>query len=1403
MDEEEKVVITKYDTNITLGYKWASYYKCPLKFIILQEDNTALPIKESMKIFLDDNESLKDIYLNIIELNDSFTYTDAIMLFTWIALESEQKKRIGLSSEKAIEAYNTTKKYIHAIVNEFIDQLNEDKEGNLITQFEDFDTIFEKLKLWRESYGFQRQVDDDIFIKIKRRQEELDKINPYIVTVPVIEKTKMKFIPKWKNGLNVQISDGISIFNASVPSVNVPVIQYNNANNLSHYRILKNTTLDLEDFDSRASKPDTIYLDVCIGSDDRKNKKAKNVYTHAIITLGINIVELSIVCPRTINEENDGTKVLMKRLQDALPILDFDNGIATSIEGSFNIENFPINRLSLHNLVINDDLVNTYFFIDETSDSIANKKNAILAFRTLNGSIDANLSSSTTKKENASSVKIQFGNVNNNLRKIIVNSAKSKKELDQFIIIFSLLMRYYSGKKNNIEMLFKANIPGYSENIEDDEDISEKVDDTHIWKLRKGARAMKIAPEIFADPDTDYSADCQCPFQPIIINPEDAPSWKEMRIDGRERDVYEYPPRFEDHAKNYPRNLYVCPNDKYPYNSLKDAKSNILIEAGIRYIPCCGKSLSNQITAEQFYSNETVYHKANDKRKLITNKIVKDQNNPGNIQPILKIFFQSIIPVQYRQGRDFHRLFSPISYSSLIHCVLKALSDQGYFNCITNDEKELYVNKFRDVLANTINPAVYKQELYDMSEEDIVKNVRNPYVFFDPYLYYRGLEEYFKINIFVFNDNTPIIIRSNLISNNNYEIVEVPRFRTMHLRNKYLNRPSLIILKYLGSKSDNLLIPHCELITMGSHPSGYMFSQNMTELLYDCIKRTANSIVWRFPDNHTNNQNSNSIEMRKDPYSLVIWEDIFTGVGNKGTIISQSIDSYGKARSLNIRFNDKIVTVMILPSQPLNIPTSQNVYKINEIDVINIFGKPVGNTKDGVWYSILDIQYGIFIPVQFQNKNVQVTGPQPSIHFVENMSLRREVISNPITEIRNIRKGANTLIKLTEWAFRWSHPNKDIIDIWCDKYFQKDNTIDQTVDYPANIPFNLPKFGKGDKSEDAIKTASKWWPRYFNHNGKITLHDTLYDEMKLGLTRWYKSNEKFDIFPLNEITINFNDNFKNILIKLIKWVFRWSEPNMCITDIWCDKYLEKVDNKNSIFPNYSLIPFKLPHFEGKDDNSKQAIITASNWWPQYFNHNGKITLHDTLYIKIKHHLKKWYKHNEGLNILPSYQIEGMYSEDIDFINLPDSIVLIGKHFDEWLLTQHMNMDEKTVVLEKLDYTLAHREEPYIYKDVSTGKIYMVQNVVGSNKIKALWIAYNWAMTGYNSGYKPTIDSKIDIESLPYIVYGISENYNMIAIKNYDNSKGKYPFLQILSYSLDSNSMEKQISGFYAALLPIG
>ena len=132
--------------------------------------------------------------------------------------------------------------------------------------------------------------------------------------------------------------------------------------------------------------------------------------------------------------------------------------------------------------------------------------------------------------------------------------------------------------------------------------------------------------------------------------------------------------------------------------------------------------------------------------------------------------------------------------------------------------------------------------------------------------------------------------------------------------------------------------------------------------------------------------------------------------------------------------------------------------------------------------------------------------------------------------------------------------------------------------------------------------------------------------------------------------------------------------------------------------------------------------------------------------------------------------------------------------EEDMITWLNSLDKlsfKNIIIEdKLNISNALRAEPYLYIS-PTGNIYMIQNVVTGDRMRAINVGYYWYLYKINLGHTATEFDNETLGNTPvYVVYGISPALAPIITENHAGESTQY--LQVLSYG----------SGQYAAMLPL-
>jgi len=160
-------------------------------------------------------------------------------------------------------------------------------------------------------------------------------------------------------------------------------------------------------------------------------------------------------------------------------------------------------------------------------------------------------------------------------------------------------------------------------------------------------------------------------------------------------------------------------------------------------------------------------------------------------------------------------------------------------------------------------------------------------------------------------------------------------------------------------------------------------------------------------------------------------------------------------------------------------------------------------------------------------------------------------------------------------------------------------------------------------------------------------------------------------------------------------------------------------------------------------------------------------------------------------------IDNYYETESDFTSVPNSKLFMNeKDLKSWLssLKSSQNYSKYFNIRDKIEIAMGFSLDPYMYKD-DDGKVYIIQNVVGGLKSKALTIANNWYTNKVNLGSDPEPSQTTPI----HMIYGISPASKLIPIE--DQTRGSNIFLSLLYYGSQSDKMAGK-DGRYGAILEI-
>jgi hypothetical protein len=1248
---EEK---NEFDTNYTILYKNAYLLNQPAKYIILQSDGTYVTVFDVVKYRLSlPDATLYKVWNSFEKTINAFSLIEFCYIYYGSVILDKGDKT------EALKNINGLIEDVNANVATDVYENNQE-----VKRFESLTELNESFSFWRKKYIQERDKDISIALNILNVQNKLKETEPTPITNLQITNVTLEYTTKYEDRIPNKY-DGITIFDSMETNIFVPYIQWNDPNGQKYYKVYESE--DMKNYEvilnQQFRKINSLYFLVMV--DEPGETLTKKTYTKCAYSFETNKLRISIPVDRK--------EKVFDRIRKVLPVIELENEKEFSLKGKFDMHGLKLDMSSFHFLLLNDDdpylglnsILSTYLYIDETKTSIINRDFISLRYKTIEPPDEDEFEVEEAENEISSAAMLSLREDD---IEIDVVKVKSREILDQFKLVFERLITIYMEYKEPTEELIDSAVP------------EEKVKQEQVEKKEKKLAALKaIAPDVFAKGQKGYARKCACNRQPIIVDDVEAVDWRNKTFPRGEDDYYRQigifpPPNPSGDTKISPMFKYVCPDDESPYPTvIENNESN---KEKYPFVPCCAldDSISNPKSSYNLYYEGQQQKDAGGSKgyKVNTMKVLAYETRgsiPKQVQDLLSSVYKD-------QKFEFERYGVGRSPNSFIHCVLIANQDYEYRG-LNQEGKELYcVQKRVELLEKFKDMSIFKQELFDMNDEEIRSMILDTSSFFDPSLFYRAVEEVYNVNVFVFNPGN---------EDHPEPFIELPRHRLMHIRPINQERMSLIIIKHMGGESEDLKYAQCELIvnsggilnapemTSPKKARGrpakadkiekkveFLFSETMTTMLFRSLQISLRNYLFTFK---SIDKYEKEVELRFDPYMKIQWLDVFKAPFE---FAYQNIDNYGKARSFTLKFGNEEktlhITLFVPPTQPLDLPHDNKIYYSEPEVVKRIFGIPIKTTGDGYWYPAIGFEYGFFVPCKDEASPGESSNQIPiQIQFAKEMNRK----PNPIENYRNTKKYAKILIDLIIWGLR--------------------------------------------------------------SNGILNLSDFV---------------ERFDSFV-------------------------------------------KVDDSVSSDAFPTVVYRKLP------DVGNFGTLTAL--WPEYFLKTNKIRLNKTLYEKLKVYLKRYYTDFDGLSLPPNPYLNNVYEYEWDFKAHPHTRVLIGQnHFEAWNAYYRVKKNTGSIVYTRINKDMImNSAEPILFKDENTSKIYVIQNVKGRLKEKALFLSNHWKEYKFNFGYDPPIDEEASAKT--YAVYGITYDdklYLQYARNLKEESSKEY--LQVLEFD----------PGFFAALLPV-
>ena len=585
-------------------------------------------------------------------------------------------------------------------------------------------------------------------VKTKEKQRADELINEYSKLKDITIQTTDFIITDKNYIINLELKEKLSlcyIFNILHATLNCPFI-FNKQKIYKVYDkfIVPSEWLDIEHDDQfiLVKFCENIYKDEFIDFIFKFNE------TNTLLQIIINLnTELNI---------ND----IFNKFINQISLVNYiktTNITENKISGKYTFKNIEINKFILLDIIMNNKTLNNNIVIDETilrlTQSIKGKlqiENKQINF--FIKQIYENTLNSDFKIQKNPNIEIIINDIHN--EELTICQDIFKNVFQQYLLYFTSKLNYYS---KYVSM----------------EDININSDKKDVRSISKILNLYE--PDIFLP---NYSRLCANP--PNIYN-------KEIDIEENRKITF---PLYPDSVAK--QTTYYCKDDKYRFPGL--IKNNMNNSNIFKYLPCCYlKNQKNKLEYILKYEKEDI-----ETDYLIkTNKILGNNKHgylPDNISNFFNLMdINSFLTTMYlRQGCYRNQ-------NSFLISILNAFNTDEYYT-----ESEYYdkCNKIKQELQNLSYIGSCKQELYDLSQQEIINQLANNDTYFDPECFIRMVEIMFECKIII-------------LQNEPDNIIKMPRFRFARLNSlNNLNdvKNCIFILEHYGQYDKNKSYPQCELI---------------------------------------------------------------------------------------------------------------------------------------------------------------------------------------------------------------------------------------------------------------------------------------------------------------------------------------------------------------------------------------------------------------------------------------------------------------------------------------------------------------------------------------------------------------------------------------------------------------
>ena len=813
--------------------------------------------------------------------------------------------------------------------------------------FPSIDQYEAAFKVWYSKYENEVNSEREEWRNMKNRIKELAKYGRVVMSDPRITESLVHFVLK-----GYEYNPLADLFNASSTSEMFPFIQFVEKNldkYIPYTRIHRD--MDVKDIKTPPTE-ECIIFKIRYG---KELQEGKLTYRDG---------GLSFYIPKKNTED------IIERVCELFMVDIPEDYVTLNVSGEFTAYKVDLTDYVLYDMITNEDIVSDFFHLRESGKPSEVKDEIKIYCGDSSIVIDSSIIFQGTVYEIRGTDYHAESTIP--ILKISIKNASDESHLSKLGDLLSCLMRYYLHRKDEIIheysplLVETAEAKVFDYNLPERYNTKDEVIDYYTEEVDKNDKLPILINYSGPIIGNDYARNVCQTYKPSPVTPQMEEKVRKLGFNIMEynkevvktkyyekyiEDSYSMNraefrqkySKFEEALKsNY---KFMCPYEKQKTPDLNLNKE----EDGKIPAPCC-----------YVIGSRSGRRGAGGKGQAIkTNKILEDGAMGSTFSQSLKNYLGEIYPKE-----SFFRCGVPNDRNSFLHCVLRALDDEYTHS---NVKKE-YTEDILDMLGGPeYLHEVMAQENPGKTKEEIREEMTTS-EFFDPLRYYRLIEEIYDVNIFVVDYDH----MSNKGKMN--DLVKIPYHSKFYSYRPAYKSRCIIIMRHMGSESDSRSYPHCELIGMKEKNTQFVYGKDIRDHMQNLFSYAVSHSTWEI---------DNSVIHRMNLFSAIDYNSVFP------EIVSQFIDSSGKARAFNVKVNGAIFTVHVVPTYPIYVSSDFDpVEPRSAKETITAFGEPHACTTDkngyvdGFWYMFGDVK-ALYIPVEYHTGNYNVDDDRSMIMSFE------------------------------------------------------------------------------------------------------------------------------------------------------------------------------------------------------------------------------------------------------------------------------------------------------------------------------------------------------------------------------------------------------------------------------------